>query len=118
MRSRMAGSVGPCGGYGTSPFNRLGKKGNGGLVLAILRPVRPYPSHPTRRLGQVQTLFGLTSEHPADCILRVQHHMHTAIHEFSGLDYVVDHVAAVRRVPEIISREEWLSGVEPGAGSP
>jgi hypothetical protein len=44
--------------------------------------------------------------------------MHTAIHEFSGLDYVVDHVAAVRRVPEIISREEWLSGVEPGAGSP
>ena len=48
----------------------------------------------------------------------VRHHVHTAIHEFSGLDYVVDHVAAIRRVPETISREDWLNGVEQGAGSP
>jgi hypothetical protein len=48
----------------------------------------------------------------------VQHHVQTAIHEFSGLDYVVDHVAAIRRVPEIISREDWLRGVEAGPISP
>jgi hypothetical protein len=47
----------------------------------------------------------------------VQHHMHTAIHEFSGLNYVVDHIAAIRRMPEAISREDWLTGVEPVAGN-
>jgi hypothetical protein len=33
-----------------------------------------------------------------------------------GRIFVADSIEAVRRVPEIISREEWLSGVEPGAG--
>jgi hypothetical protein len=39
----------------------------------------------------------------------------TAMHEFSGLDYVVDHVTAIRRVPESIRRTDWLASVEPGS---
>lgn len=45
----------------------------------------------------------------------VQHHVNTAMHEFSGLDYVVDHVTAIRRMPESISRTGWLASVEPGS---
>jgi hypothetical protein len=47
----------------------------------------------------------------------VQHHVKTAMHELSGLDYVVDQVTAVRRVPESISPAEWLANVEPDSDS-
>jgi hypothetical protein len=38
-----ARSLGPCGGDGSSPFNRLGKKGNGGLCQRRHRGNRPQP---------------------------------------------------------------------------
>ena len=47
----------------------------------------------------------------------VQHHVKTAMHELSGLDYVVDHVTAVRRVPKSISPAGWLANVEPDSDS-
>jgi hypothetical protein len=41
----------------------------------------------------------------------VSGHVKVAVNEFLGLDYVADHVASVTKLPDVISREEWLDAL-------
>jgi hypothetical protein len=48
----------------------------------------------------------------------VSQYVNVAVHEFGGLAYVADHVASVKRLPDVISREEWLGALNADATEP
>lgn len=93
----------------SSPVSRMGRLDNALADRGIT--IEPDQSELVRR-GYPYTVDLTWATGETECLgipyASVQHHVNTAIHEFSGLDYVVDYVTAIRRLPESISRDDFI----------